>query len=282
MAKSVGFLILFISAFCNYVCLGQTFYIDSVPVIKPEPRKSIFIVQDSTQFTISYQIPELTAEGKKPRGGGLLTLVTGMGTTATSDVIWWFRSIQKTENKPDWDIYALCSGRFIKDKTRVRDSEGVSVETETTREFYWHMGGKVIIAEGTDTIGVFTLIISPMKDFQDDFFTFRTRDIEPLRSRLSRRFIPAEFPSYELNGTLRDSSMKILSDGKKFKTWVYSGINLNCVFFHDLDEFYSRREERATPFMIMNSVISGGQRIDLYRIAIMCRCLNDIVRRNRD
>jgi hypothetical protein len=283
MAKSFYLLILFISApFFNHICGGQTFYVDSVPVVKPEPRKNIFIVQDSVQFTILYEELKLAAEGKKPRGGGLLTLVTGIGTTATSDLIWWFRSLQKIEKNLDWNIYVLCNGRFIKDRTRVRDSEGVSVETETIREFYWNMGGKVLIAEGTDTIGTFALTISPLEDFQDDFLTFRTRNIEPLRSRLSNRFIPAEFPSYELNGTLRESRMKILSDGKKFKTWVYSDSNLKCVFFHDLDEFYSRKVERAQPFMIIESSILGRERVDLYRISIICRYLNEIVRKNRD
>ena len=160
--------------FCTSPIPGQIIIsdYDSIVVTKPAiniPLYKFFYKRDQEiQYgqIISELVHYKTDPIFKDIGNGILTALTGIGFSTTTDVNWKVSGmINCNDTLPDWTVNLFCQGNIEKNRERIVNEDGSkSVETNVLNIFYWEKNASGILIESKDTIGFFSIIMNPCEN----------------------------------------------------------------------------------------------------------------------
>jgi hypothetical protein len=260
--------------------------LDSVPVIKPKMNQDLYHFNDGGGTEIQFwKHQPVLFKGRRPMrdfGNEMLTLATGFNFSSSNDVIWKVDGrIECNDALPEWNIILFCEGNLIKDRERVRDSDGsLSIETNKTKVLFWDKNATGSILEGADTVGFFLIIMDPrqntlLKPWAAEIFS--QRNDQPMPASKNQWILNPGYyrdVDYGIIGTLRDKKLAIISNGSIFKTWIYMQNEFKCIFRADLDDNRISKKDRVMPYLLIDKNIPDTERLDLLRLALMSRLVN--------
>ncbi len=257
--------------------------LDSIPMFKPRVNRSLYRFEENGVKEIQILDNHTELVRYKPNafirdvGNGALTALTGFGFSSTTDGNWKISgTIQCNDTLNDWLINMFCEGYLQKDRERVRDDDGSwSVETSKTNVYYWEKNASGLIMESQDTIGYFLIIMNPredtlMKTWSDFILPERVVN-DNVKSKFSVvvSWKPVPGNDYGVVGKFRNKDFFIIHNGTDHKAWISIDNILRCKFQSDLDYPGLSKKYRIMPYLLINNNISGQDRRDLFRLAIL-------------
>jgi len=278
-----------ISVFPGVTGQYSTAGLDSLPVIKPKMNQHLYHFNDDRGTEIQFwKHQPVLFKGRKPMkdlGNEMLTLATGFNFTSSHEVIWKVDGrIECNDALPEWDIKLFCEGNLIKDRERVRDSDGsLSVETNKTKVLFWDKNATGAILEGADTVGFLLIVMDPLQNSQLKPWAaeiFSQRNNQPLPASKNQWILNPNYyrdVDYGIVGIFRDKKLAIISNGSIFKTWIYMQNEFKCIFRADLDDNRISKKNRVMPYLLIDKNIPDTERRDLSRLAIMSRFINQVI-----
>jgi len=214
-------------------------------------------------------------------GNGLMTALTGIGFSSSTDVNWKISGIiQSDDMSADWIVSLFCEGNIEKERERIKNDDGSwSVETSETNVYYWDENSGGIIIENDDTIGFFAIITNP---FENEVLKIWTADIFPQNQvkqnrskiRLEVFWKPSPGADYGIIGRFRDNDFAMIRNGTDRKVWIYMDNLFTCMFQSDLDYLGIAKKYRIIPYLLIDKNIPYEDRSDLYRLSIMSRIIS--------
>jgi hypothetical protein len=263
--------------------------LDSVPIIKPKINRNIYKFYDSGDKEI--QISQIKAElvhyktnpVLRDVGNGLMTAITGFGFSSSTDVNWKISgTINCNDMLPDWIVSLFCEGYLQKDRERVQNDDGSwSVETNETNVYNWDKNSGGILMEGNDSIGLFMIIMNPREDKLLKSWSLDVLPQQPVQQSSKPKikwevsWKPSPGIDYGISGNFRDKSFAIIRNGTDRKVWIFLDSLLVCIFQSDLNYRGMSRKYRIMPYFLMNKNISGRDRLDLFRLAMVSKLLTN-------
>ncbi len=258
----------------------ETTVLDSVPVVKPKMRRTLYKFTNNGPKEISVlDIPvEFIKDPSTPKlngwGSALFTSLIGLGSSSTKDGYWKLSGvISCNDTLPDWSVSMFCGGYLEKNRERVRNDDGsTSLETNTTNVYNWDKGAYGIILESTDTMGSFQIFRNlPEDEFLNKWSSFIFRDQGSKQNFNSKNDL-FSLPNlltgldYEISGKFRDRKFIIIQNGINRKIWIFWDDLLAGMFQADFDYTYVTKKSRNFPYFLINREIPVQDRRDLFRL----------------
>jgi hypothetical protein len=283
MKHSVSCLLFFVSCFIPEITLqaqwGRGF--DSVALLKPKISRTVYNFTDGSRREISLtaaksELIELERNAAGNNGGGLMTLVTGIGWNSSSAAVWKVSSrISCNDSLADWTVVLFCQGELERTRERVRDSDGSwSVEKDEVPHYFWDRKAAGIIIEGTDTIGYFDICTNPRSDSLMKEYAGLV--LPPLKeggsaARMTWFVVgrPGAGMDYGITGKLAGKPFWLIHNGLDRKVWISYDSLLSGRFQSDLDLPQVSKKYRINPCLVINSGIQPDNRRDLFRFAVL-------------
>lgn len=209
---------------------------------------------------------------------GALTLVTGIGFGSTEGGTFEVSGkVNCNDTLPVWNVLLFCEGYKETERDRVDDNGSLSVGKNETYIHLWDKNATGILIEGNDTIGSFRIIMNPredslLKSFTTDLLPHRQAKKSIIESSLSAKSL-VEI-DFGISGTFCGKDFFIISDGTDRKEWIF----IDNEFMSMFQEYKTiSSKDQIMPYLLVNKNISGFDRRDLVRIAIMGRFLNAVL-----
>ena len=263
--------------------------LDSVPLFKPKVNRSLYRFEENGVKEIQILDNQIELVRYKPNafirdiGNGALTALTGFGFSSTTEGNWKISSIiQCNDTLSDWIINMFCEGYLQKNRERVKDDDGSwTVETTETNVYYWEKNASGLIMESKDTIGYFLIIMNPREDTLlktwSDYIIPEKVANDNAKSKIkvvvSWKPVPAN--DYGIVGRFRNKDFFIIRNGTDRKVWIFMDNIFRCKFQSDLNYPGLSKKYRIMPSLLINNTVSGQDRQDLFRLAILSCFLNN-------
>jgi hypothetical protein len=264
---------------------GKSFY-DSVLIIKPKEYKNIYKFTDSgaKEIQFSNKNPKLVKKsptGMRDLGDRTWTALTGIRSNSETDGFWEVEgTIKCNDTLPDWSVKLFCEGYQTEDRERVKNDDGSwSVDTKETNFYYWDKNANGLLMEGTDTIGIFMIIMNPREDTLLKHLSaniFEQQETPQNFNSKNHRFfrgMPAPYIEYATFGNFRGKNLVMIRNSSDRKVWIYMDDLLTCMFQSDIKNSAVNRKNSQFAYLFINSNIPSADRRNQFRLAIMSRFL---------
>ena len=263
--------------------------LDSIPMFKPKVNRSLYRFEENGVKEIQIMDYNNELVRYKPNvfirdiGNGALTALTGFGFGSTTEGNWKISgTIQCNDTLSDWIINMFCEGYLQKDRERVKNDDGSwTVETNETNVYYWEKNASGLIMESRDTIGYFLIIMNPREDtlikaWSEYILPEKVaNDNVKSKIKVTVSWKPVPGNDYGIVGKFRNKDFFIIRNGSDRKAWISMDKILRCKFQSDLDYPGLSKKYRIMPYLLINNNISGQDRRDLFRLAILSCFLNN-------
>ena len=263
--------------------------LDSIPMFKPKVNRSLYRFEENGVKEIQILDYHIELVRYKPNvffrdiGNGALTALTGFGFGTTTEGNWKISgTIQCNDTLSDWIINMFCEGYLQTDRERVKNDDGSwTVETNETNVYYWEKNASGLIMESQDTIGYFLIIMNPREDTLiktwSDYILPEKVASDNVKSKIkvTVSWKPVPGNDYGIVGKFRNKDFFIIRNGSDRKAWISMDKILRCKFQSDLDYPGLSKKYRIMPYLLINNNISGQDRRDLFRLAILSCFLNN-------
>jgi hypothetical protein len=221
-------------------------------------------------------------------GNGVLTAITGIGFTTTTDGNWKVTStVTCNDLRPDWIVNLFCEGRLDKNRERVTNEDGSrSVETEEVAIYYWDKNANGILIERNDTIGFFSIIMNPCENklleswCYDILPVYQARKNNKSGIKLDVFWKPSPGNDYGIIGKLHDRDFILLRNGNNRKIWIVTDNIRRCLFQADLNYPGISKKYRIQPYFLIDPNISDQDRSDIFRLTMVGKILNNSIDSN--
>ena len=219
----------------------------------------------------------------KDIGNGILTALTGIGFSTTTDVNWKVSgAISCNDMRPDWTVNLFCEGYIEKNRERIVNEDGSrSVETDEMNIFYWEKNASGILIEGNDTIGFFSIIMSPCENklleswCPSMFPENQTVKNNKPKIKFDVSWRPSPGADYGIIGKFRDRDFILLRNGISRKAWIIIDNTPISMFQSDLNYPGISKKFRIQPYFLIDPNISAQDRSDIFRLAMVSKILNN-------
>jgi len=263
--------------------------LDSIPMFKPKVNRSLYRFEENGVKEIQIMDYHIELVRYKPNvfirdiGNGALTALTGFGFGSTTEGNWKISgTIQCNDTLSDWIINMFCEGYLQTDRERVKNDDGSwTVETNETNVYYWEKNASGLIMESRDTIGYFLIIMNPredtlIKEWSEYILPEKVaNDNVKSKIKVTVSWKPVPGNDYGIVGKFRNKDFFIIRNGSDRKAWISMDKILRCKFQSDLDYPGLSKKYRIMPYLLINNNISGQDRRDLFRLAILSCFLNN-------
>lgn len=262
---------------------------DSIAVNKPEINVPVYRFYYNGDLEIEHGqiILELVHYKGNPVfkdiGNGILTALTGIGFSTTTDVNWKVSgNIDCSDMLPGWNVNLFCKGNIEKNRERIINEDGSkSVETNEINVFYWGENASGILIENKDTIGFFSIIMNPCENkllglwCPDLFPGYQTGKINKSKIKLDVFWRPSPGADYGIIGKLHDRDFILLRNGISRKTWIIIDNIQRSVFQSDLNFRGISKKYRIQPYILIDPNISDKERSDIFRLTMVSKILDN-------
>lgn len=216
-------------------------------------------------------------------GNEILTTLTGIGFSTTTDVSWKVSgTINCNDLHPDWTVNLFCEGIMEKDRERIVNDDGSkSVETNEINIFYWGKNASGILIENNDTIGFFFIIMNPCENESLEswcpyvFPDYQTGKNNKSKIKIDVSWRPSPGADYGIIGKFRDKDFILLRNGISRKTWIIFNNIQRSLFQSDLNYPGISKKYRIQPYFLIDPNISDQDRSDIFRLAMVGKILNN-------
>jgi hypothetical protein len=220
----------------------------------------------------------------KDVGNGIMTMVTGIGFSTTSDAGFMLSgAISCDDSLPDWDFALFCEGYVEKERERVRNEDGsLSVETNEINIYEWDRNATGIIIEDKDTLARFLIVMNPFEDplVKKAAAEILSDQMPANPGRMNGRAIAARNRSngidYAIRGKFSGYDFMIIHNGKENKVWIFFDSSLTGMFQTDQQNLMViSKKKRIVPYLLISRETESDRR-DIIRMAFLGKTLNSI------
>lgn len=261
---------------------------DTIVVAKPEINIPLYKFYFNGDKEIQYGqiISELVHYKSSPIfkdiGNGILTALTGIGFSTTTDVSWRISgAIKCNDMLPDWNVNLFCEGNIEKNRERIVNDDGSkSVETNEINIFHWEKNANGIIIENNDTIGFFSIIINPCENSvlnpwcRDIFQEYQQGKSNKSKIRMDVFWRPSPGTDYGIIGKFHNTDFILLRNGINRKTLIIIDNIQRSMFQSDLNYIGISKKYRIQPYFLMDPDISDQAGSEIFRLAMVGKILD--------
>jgi len=208
---------------------------------------------------------------------GILALSTGVGIGNTKDVDWYMAAMIRTNDpKLDWITDVYCPGYVEKRKERIENVDGShSIETEFENTVLWHKGALGFIIEAGDTVGWHYVYMDPRVNPALEKWSKKVYKNKQGRSSIN-------YKDFALLGEFLGKESAVFYNSNENMIYLFTGNQLSgkyqCQKPPSPLAFLKRKRKMIQPYLLMNPAITGWDRVDIIRLAIVgLRMKNAIV-----
>ena len=277
--------------FCTSPIPGQIIISDYDSIVVTKPAISIplykFFYKGDQEIQYGQIMSELVHYKTDPIfkdiGNGILTALTGIGFSTTTDVNWKVSGrIYCNDMLPDWTVNLFCQGNIEKNRERIVNEDGSkSVEMNEINIFYWEKNASGILIESYDTIGFFSIIMNPCENKLIEswchyvFSEYQTGKNNKSKIKLDVFWRPSPGTDYGIIGKFRDRDFILLRNGISRKTWIILDNIQRSLFQSDLNYPGISKKYRIQPYFLLDPNISNLDKSDIFRLAMVSKILNN-------
>jgi hypothetical protein len=261
---------------------------DSIPIIKPGHWENTYQFFDNGEITI--RIAPLRSElvyykanpVMRDMADFTMTMLTGIGFNSTREANWKISgTIVCKDLLPDWCVNLYCEGYVEKNRERVQNDDGSwSVETTETNVYLWEKDATGVLAEGSDTIGFFLIIMNPREN--ELLKSYAAQIWPPQQSQNKTRsnvrvdvfWKPSPGIDYGIIGNFRNRNFIMIRKGIDRKVWLFVDDSCAGMFRSDVNYPGIRKKYITEPYILINNEVPGYDRLDLFMLAMVSRVLD--------
>lgn len=265
--------------------------LDSIQVVKPKMRQSIYQFIDFGSKEIQYENKgsELIKDPETSKLNGLgsaaFTSFTGLNSSSKKEGYWIVNGlIHCNDTLPDWQIRMYCDGYVEKERERVRNDDGSwSVEANVQNIFYWDKDPYGVILENADTIGSFQINMRLTEDAMLSRwhpFIFPSKSFSQTDGPKKSSWVITSLlmeKDFEIRGKFHEKNIVLIQTGFNHRVWIFIDESLAGMFQADNDNPGVTKKHRNSPYMLINKDLPGCERRNIFRLAAMSRYINSYV-----
>lgn len=248
---------------------------DSLPITKAKSGKDVYQVNHPVkQLEIRYEKPEAVSLIPRKSGffDGALTLLTGIGTSSTTESSWLLSSkINSLEKFDDWDALLFVEGEYIKNRERIKNDDGsVSMDTQKGVVVHWDKGAYGLVRHHSDTLAVFQVSQELSKDSLSSIWLSTLRHHGKSVGNKIRKYDPYGSGSdLYISGVFRNKPFLLITDGRSYQSILVINGEPMALFQQNTPFIILSKKDKVWPYILYPSDLSTPESSDFIRLALL-------------